>query len=104
MIIELAAPVRGNTHADLQEVFFSLKDAVAYCRGVLGTCAGEAPDLVFTQDPDIRPFYVSFEGPEFVSLTDALDSTALIAAAQEKSWGYVNPSLQEETTSTETIG
>lgn len=88
--------MRGNTHADLQEVFFSLTENLAYCRGALGTLVGTGADAVFVGDSDIRPFYVDFKDAEFLSLTAVLDATALIEAAQAKSWGYANPTLQSD--------
>lgn len=89
IIRELAAPRRGCTHAVLQEVFFSLKDGLAYCRGVLGTMGeveGEM-DPAFRADPDLAPFYAQWEGDGFTALLGVLDSEPLIAALDSVGWG-----------------
>lgn len=100
MIRTLPSPVRGCTHAVLTDVFFDLRAGLAYCRGELGTAdeqtvsqpdAEPTPELVFVADPDLKPFYVQWQGEGFAALYDVLDSTPLIAALDAAGWGFSAP-------------
>lgn len=85
MLRPLPEPIRGCTHVDMTEAFFSLAALTAYVRGSLGTLDVEG---VFVPDTDLKPCYVDWRGPEFVAMAQTLNGDAIVAAAQAKNWGF----------------
>lgn len=100
MVRELPEPIRSCTHVDMTEAYFSLEKAMAYVRGTMGTLDAED---VFVPDPDLKEVYVKWEGSEFVALAATLDGNAIVAAAQAKNWGFVNPASEDVSSSPETL-
>jgi hypothetical protein len=76
----------------MTEAYFSLDKALAYVRGTLGTLDGEG---AYVPDPDLKEIYIKWEGAEFVALGATLDGNAIVAAAQAKNWGFVNPAGED---------
>lgn len=85
MVRELPDVIRGCTHVDLTEAFFSLRNAMAYVRGTLGTVDEEG---AYHADTDLKECNVTWHGAEFMALIGAIDGEAIIIAAGAKNWGF----------------
>lgn len=85
MVRPLPETIRGCTHVNLTEAYFSLANAVAFVRGCLGTLDGEG---TFVPDTDLKECHVTWQQAEFLALTDSIDGEAIIAAAGAKHWGF----------------
>lgn len=88
MVRELPEAIRGCTHVDMTEAYFSLNNVMAYVRGTLGTLDGEG---VYHADTDLKECYVAWHGAEFASLMETIDGESIVVAAGAKNWGFVVP-------------